>query len=575
MRERLGNAVKNGTDDDEKFHVFAWEAGLGKSTHVNNSVASYFEEFAFKDDTKRFLIVKKFKSDVYETVERLKQCEALEMYGDYSVIGLTSENVSNYSVDKIKGCMVLVITHQRYIKACDRELIHTFGDRDTLIIDEQVQFPITKFGRSEYNGMRKDIHLYEGQVLFDKCLSPLLNRLDEIYKEEGYNNIVTFQETFDKDTLKDFKNWVNDNCKGDRRLRRYKEIIQSLELLQADTSQGLIHNDTLYLIDKAIRFRKLKNNIILDATADITPLYKIKDQFKVVENRLCINHSKSNIGYLKVNTSKSSLKMNLDYVIRDVQDRLKNIKNKKKALLVCHKENSAEILVGIKKVLGNDVYIPKGEEDIEAAQSFAAVDWYGNIVGKNTYKDYDICFLIGTHNMPLPVYLLQFVQYSPKLDVSDFPKIMELRSGKFEDERLEMFRKAFVAADFYQAARRVQRNQEPKASYLLYTFDEDVVQTFVKKFYQLTDIFVLNNNNLVNKTLSTKDEKIIRILEFIRDECSVGDVVLKKTLHEVLDIQSSNLSRYLKHELIDKHVEQGHIEIRYKDIVKKADFSLK
>ncbi|MCY7755096.1 hypothetical protein MOB25_17360 [Bacillus haynesii] len=130
---------------------------------------------------------------------------------------------------------------------------------------------------------------------------------------------------------------------------------------------------------------KLENNIILDASAEITLLYKLEDQFTVVENRLCINHSKSNVGYLKINTSKSSLKKNLDYIIRDVQNRLKNIKDKKKAVLVCHKENSTEIHAGIKKVLGDNVYTPNGDEDIEATQSYAAVDWYGNIVGKNTY----------------------------------------------------------------------------------------------------------------------------------------------------------------------------------------------
>lgn len=574
MKERLGNAVKYGTSDAERFHVFAWEAGLGKSTHVNDSVVAYFNELAFEDNPKKFLIVKKFKSDIYETVEHLKQCEMLKMYGADSVIGLTSENVVNYSVDKIKSCLVLVITHQRYIEACDRDLTYEFGDRDTLIIDEQVQFPITKYGRSEYNDMRKDIHLYEGQLLFDKCFLPLLKRLDEIYKEEGYNNIVTFQETFDKDTLKDFKNWVKDNSKGDKRKRRYKKIIQSLELLQLDTSEGLIHNDALYLIDKSIRFRKLKNNIILDASADITPLYRIEDQFTVVESRLCINHSKSNVGYLMVNTSKSSLKKNLDFIISDVQNRLKGIKDKKKALLVCHKVNSTEILTGIRKVLGDNVYIPKGEKDIEASQAYAAVDWYGNIVGKNTYKDYDICLIIGTHNMPLPVYLLQFVQYNPKIDVSGFPQKMELKSGKFENEQLEEFRKAFLAADFYQAARRIQRNQEPKAAYLLYTYDEDVVQTFLNKFNLLTDVIAPDTDNVVNATLTTKDEKVIRILEYIRDECAVGDVVSKKEISEAMDIERSNLSRYLKHELIYKHEELEHIEIRYKDIVKKTEFTL-
>ena len=56
--------------------------------------------------------------------------------------------------------------------------------------------------------MRNDIHLYEGQVLFDKCLLPLLKKLDSVYKSGDYNDIVTFKDSFDKETLKDFKKWV-------------------------------------------------------------------------------------------------------------------------------------------------------------------------------------------------------------------------------------------------------------------------------------------------------------------------------------------------------------------------------
>ncbi|PIC63150.1 hypothetical protein CSV79_13115 [Sporosarcina sp. P13] len=573
MKERLGDAVRNGTNDADRFHVFAWEAGLGKSTHVNNSIVAYFDEFALKDNIKKFLIVKKFKSDVYETVEHLKQCEMLEMYGDYSVIGLTSENVANYSVDKIKGCMVLVITHQRYIESCDRELNHYFGDRDTLIIDEQIQFPIMTFGRAEYNDMRKDIHLYEGQLLFDKCCTPLLERLDEIYKAGKYNSIVTFQKKFSEDALKDFKEWGRSYSTGYKRTSRYKQMIKSLEILHSDTSEGLIHNDTLYLMEKSMRFRKLKNNIILDAAADISPLYNIPKQFKVVETRLCIDHSKSNVGYMNVNTSKSNLKKNLEYVINDVKGRLKGIQNKKKALLVCHKENSSEFLNAMKQVFGDNVYTPTDDEDTNATHSDAAIDWYGNIVGKNTYKDYDICLLLGTHNLPLPVYLLQSVQYSPNLDVSIFPRVIDLKSGRFADDKLELVRKAFLAADFYQAARRIQRNQEPKASYLIYTSDEDVVQTFVSKFNRLTDVLTLNNNVAVRTTLSSKDEKALRILEYIQNDCAIGDVITKKTICEALGLQSSNFSRDLKHELIANHVKQGHIEIGRTVIVKKAGFT--
>lgn len=90
----------------------------------------------------------------------------------------------------------------------------------------------------------------------------------------------------------------------------------------------------------------------------------------------------------------------------------------------------------------------------------------------------------------------------------------------------------------------------------------------------MTEVFVLNSENVVKATSSTKDEKVIRILEFILDDCVVGAVVQKKNISEALDIERSNLSRYLKHELITNYVEQEHIEIRHKDVVKRTDFTL-
>ncbi|PWN73298.1 hypothetical protein [Bacillus paranthracis] len=572
MKERLGDAVKNGTGDKERFHVYAWEAGIGKSTHVNDSIIEHYNKFTFEEGVKKFLIVKKFKSDVYETVERLKNDSLLDMYGKDSIIGLTSENVKEYSIDDIKTCMVLIITHQRYIEACSKELATSFGERDTLIIDEQLQFPITKYGRAEYNDMRKDIHLYEGQVLFDKCFLPLLKKLDSVYKSGDYNNIVTFKDSFDKETLKDFKKWVkvNDN---DFRKKKYKDIIEKIELLQKDESNGLIHNNTLYLIDQSKRFRKLKNNIILDASADITPLYKLEKQFKLVENRLCIDHSKSNMAYMKVNTSKSSLKKNLEAVIKDIQNRLRNLNDSdKRALVVSHKENAKELNNALGNTLKKGIYYPNEDENEEVMSFKAATDWYGNIVGKNLYKDYDLCFIVGTNNMPLPIYLLQFYQYSTGTDFSKLPDTMALEAGKFKIEKLETIRKAFVASDFYQAARRIQRNRNPKATYILYTFDEEVIEKFNSKFKNLMDVIELDNTSVIETNTSALEDKAEKILKYINDKYEVGEIVLKKDVSEALGIPSTNLSRCWKSKVIQNMVDRELIEIRHKEIVKKGAF---
>ncbi|MBF0705706.1 hypothetical protein IQ283_03735 [Alkalihalobacillus hwajinpoensis] len=573
MKQQLQHEVKNGTNDPNRFHVYAWEAGLGKSTHVNNSIREYFNDHGFESNVNKYLIVKKFKTDVYETVEQLEKSDALKMYGDYGVLGITGDNIASYTTEQVRNCKVLVITHTRYIAACEKELIESFGKRDVLIIDEQVQFPVMKFGRAEYNTKRQQIHLYEGQALFDKCLLPLLDWLDTIYKEKEYNNIITFKGEFCKEPLNDFKKWVKKNTNAGRK-NKYNELVQEIESLYNKNNLGFIHNDTLFFIDQGKRFRKLKSNIILDASADITPLYQLKNHFNVVEKRLSINHSQSKIMCMPVNTSKSGMKNYRDNIIKDIQHRLRKMKNiDKQALIVCHKENSTELLSGLKQTLGEKIYIPNEESmEEEALQTIAAVDWYGNIVGKNTYREYDICMIVGTFNMPLPVYLLQFFQYNRQVDPTQLPDKLELESGHFKSEKFEEIRKAFVAADFYQAARRIQRNQNPKAVYILYTYDEDVLHAFKNKFKDIGDVLYLNRESIMEKEVSPRKEKAIQMLMYIAENVEVGELIAKQNLAHAISVSESNFSRYLKNDVMQKHVEQEDIEIRNKDIIKKSDF---
>lgn len=101
---------------------------------------------------------------------------------------------------------------------------------------------------------------------------------------------------------------------------------------------------------------------------------------------------------------------------------------------------------------------------------------------------------------------------------------------------METIRKAFVASDFYQAARRIQRNRNPKATYILYTFDEEVIEKFNSKFKNLMDVIELDNTSVIGANTSALEDKAEKILKYINDKYEVGEIVLKKDVSEALGI---------------------------------------
>ena len=94
------------------------------------------------------------------------------------------------------------------------------------------------------------------------------------------------------------------------------------------------------------------------------------------------------------------------------------------------------------------IYYPNQDENEEVMSFKAATDWYGNIVGKNLYKDYDLCFIVGTNNMPLPIYLLQFYQYSTGTDFSKLPNKMALEAGNLRLKNWRLLEKRLLLQTF-------------------------------------------------------------------------------------------------------------------------------
>ncbi|MFP9126795.1 hypothetical protein [Niallia sp. BSM11] len=290
MKKKLSDTIK-GDFQPEVFQVFAWEAGLGKSKFSTQYIAECIEESTFNSgEIPKYLIVKKFKSDVEETVKALKQSYAYDLFGEDTVVGITSDNWKYWrkNLNKLESCLVLVITHQRYIELCVEELKAPFGNRDTLLIDEKIEFPIYTFSKGNYDKVRPML-LHSLQKELDKVTSPLLEKL-EMYQLGNTNEIIVDSVLFDVSKLKDFQNLIEENKESIK--GNLNDLITFIEQLIFFYSDEVIYNGgKFYAVNNKMKLRMLSNNIMLDASATVDSIYK-GNKFKIIESRRIIDYSR-------------------------------------------------------------------------------------------------------------------------------------------------------------------------------------------------------------------------------------------------------------------------------------------
>jgi hypothetical protein len=564
-----------------KFKIFAWEAGLGKSKFSTEFVAEVIID-AIGNESKTgiptFLIVKKFKSDVEETVKYINS--ALGSFGDSGhkndwVIGITSENWKELrkQPDKLDKSLVLVITHQRYIELCEAELPIPFGNRNTLIIDEKIQFPSYSYSKAQYDAVRPKFP-YKLQKEFDLLNDELLMKLDEL-DTKGKNKISAITVDFDSTLIDSFLKQLK--VFGLDSIKEVKEFFS--ELIFFYNQEIIYNNNHFYSYNKAMKLRKLKNNIILDASATLDTVYNGED-FVLIEKRRIVDYSKSLfIGELK-NSSRSSIGKDAKVYMKDAVRGAANIlESKRKCLYITHKSELKSFADALKelKVSKESYHLPNTIKNIEDEEIDAtielkdyklAVNWYGNIVGQNKYSDFDMCHIIGTNNLPYPVYLIQYAIYNELESIKQYDLTIE--KGKFKDIEMERIRQGFIAAEFYQAAKRIQRNENPQAIFILVHHDEHVINMIANEmnnvqFYVIERISDKDMTKIATNTISFKLAKHIGTLEIGKYK--------KKEIADVIGIDTKNLARHLKISEIQHLIEEGYIVIQHQsiEVIKKIN----
>ncbi|WP_043890875.1 AraC family transcriptional regulator [Paenibacillus sp. Aloe-11] len=612
--------ILEGETDPNTFVVIDLEASLGKSVETNKILREYIESYQFTainygKPYRRFLLVKRFAKDVEdssqyigENIDRLYQGfgdsnERIIGKGQH-VIGITSDNWSYYrqNLEVVRDCDVLIITHSRYKMLCeDDELRQSFTEgRHTQIIDERIDFDIVSFSRSEYNDLFSVLSHTLHPLLYD-AVNSLLNQIDACErmktsegKKLSSRGIIRCHPKMDSlKPLYELCNVINKNKeeiirdKGRSAYNNLKGIVQELELFYKNTCYYNYHSLSTY--NKKYRLFCLANNIILDANGQIDHLYNVKNgniKFVLDKQSKIIDHSGSTITHIKFSTSKTNIhkKLNKEINQNEYFEKItnfikRNYKLGKRYLIVLHKEfvlsdngDEGGFIRQLRQVGFTDIAV--GDEYNGESIS---INWYGNLIGKNTWRDFDCCYLLGTPNQRFESHIIHLCQYADKHDWKVSLDIVKKdKTRAFKNRDLEKIRQCDIISEMYQTVKRVQRNPKPKAEIYIVTSSGEVFNKVAK---QLKGIKIAKPISLVVDDFVSKHEssdsglsKEATMTERITDWLisQPEGIYSKKDIAKEFNIKSSHFSRYFNKDLslVQTYISTKQIRIEYRCIIR-------
>lgn len=489
--------------DASKFSVFSYEAGLGKSRNTQRFLAE------INDKT---LYVQKFSKDnaLDNTASYIN-----EIAGKEVAVAFTSEHTKSPNhIKRACDAQVLCITTRMYFQICKGLHEKLINNRSILIIDEypelleQLKFTINDLGIlwsqiTTYGYKETDELAYELRTIMLKYAkeNALNNRMDMIFftisESEKY---LTVLEKLLKHT-KQFKH-------KERKQLIYK-LIQMLK-------NGFYYSEgCLYTFDSNIEFKMLECNIILDANEN-DYRYELSKKFEVMKQQKHLDYSKAEFHHFEIDTSKKSLK-SYSNLVEAVLTKINFDNTDSGVLFVTEKSQKESVEEAIQNYFRDQVNITCP----------IAVDYFGNLIGKNDYRTFNKVVILKTPNFDYQTYAMTnfFYKYHDNVSVSNI-KV-------FHDVETEKIRYSIVAGEIYQAVRRIARDDLDNAQIYVLNNNETVVDMVVN---QLPGIQYSKSELHVNKvsSKSLKDATTV----FMPTKFEVAAEEVKKIL---MDAKEKNI----------------------------------
>lgn len=540
-----------------RFKVSSLEASSGKTRQI---IASAIK-------TKReMLIVTKFKTEVDRIVTEINKgagfAKAVGIVSDVELVQNNKHLVLSAREIEFFQYGVIVITHSQYYKLCKGENAYLEGlvrHFETLLIDE------------EFNPIKNNLYTFtlkrneEMKELFTSFglgenLKELTNILENQFSQKEYkpsnqlhwiklnedstyikNKCEILRNLINKDNenisvkLIDYKNNTNKSCCISD-ITDYIDLIEKI-LLNSIAGYSLIdvNEKTIATYDCDFQFFKLKNNIMLDASASFSELYK-SDKFEVVSTKRKIDHSKCKLTVVNIKTTTSG-KSKINHLFRP---RFKNYVVKalgdSESGLIVTKKDEAEYLeyinfVDFDKEVKDEIEMLNSDlfNNIEYEERISFCN-YENQRGRNDYADYKHCFLAHTYRQPRFYYVFLYRYF---FNVKATEEEMQTINKKGENgltywgfhncERLQQLMITDMLSCQYQSLKRVARNREPEAHYHIFTNDVILIELLLKELngFNMKNFNVIQEVEFLGERVSKRSKKDI-LKDYIEERLAQG-----------------------------------------------------
>lgn len=540
-----------------RFKVSSLEASSGKTRQI---IASAIK-------TKReMLIVTKFKTEVDRIVTEINKgagfAKACGIVSDVELVQNNQHLVLSAREIEFFQYGVIVITHSQYYKLCKGENAYLEGlvrHFETLLIDEEFN-PIknnlytftlkrneemkelfTSFGLGE--NLKELTYILENQ--FTKKEYKPSNQLHWIKLNEDStyikNKCEILRNLINKDNenisvkLIDYKNNTNKSCC----ISDITDYIDLIEKIIVNSLEGYslidVNEKVIATYDYDFKFFKLKNNIMLDASASFSELYK-SDKFEVVSTKRKIDHSKCKLTVVNIKTTTSG-KSKINHLFRP---RFKNYVVKalgdSESGLIVTKKDEAEYLeyinfVDFDKEVKDEIEMLNSDlfNNIEYEERISFCN-YENQRGRNDYADYKHCFLAHTYRQPRFYYVFLYRYF---FNVKATEEEMQTINKKGENgltywgfhhcERLQQLMITDMLSCQYQSLKRVARNREPEAHYHIFTNDVILIELLLKELngFNMKNFNVIQEVEFLGERVSKRSKKDI-LKDYIEERLAQG-----------------------------------------------------
>ena len=540
-----------------RFKVSSLEASSGKTRQI---IASAIK-------TKReMLIVTKFKTEVDRIVTEINKgagfAKACGIVSDVELVQNNQYLVLSAREIEFFQYGVIVITHSQYYKLCKGENDYLEGlvrHFETLLIDEEFN-PIknnlytftlkrneemkelfTSFGLGE--NIKELTNILENQ--FSKKEYKPSNQLHWIKLNEDStyikNKCEILRNLINKDNenisvkLIDYKNNTNKSCC----ISDIKDYIDLIEKIIVNSLEGYslidVNEKVIATYNYDFQFFKLKNNIMLDASASFSELYK-SDKFEVVSTKRKIDHSKCKLTVVNIKTTTSG-KSKINHLFRP---RFKNYVVKalgdSESGLIVTKKDEAEYLeyinfVDFDKEVKDEIEMLNSDlfNNIEYEERISFCN-YENQRGRNDYADYKHCFLAHTYRQPRFYYVFLYRYF---FNVKATEEEMQTINKKGENgltywgfhncERLQQLMITDMLSCQYQSLKRVARNREPEAHYHIFANDIILIELLLKELngFNMKNFNVIQEVEFLGERVSKRSKKDI-LKDYIEERLAQG-----------------------------------------------------